>query len=195
MMSVLHQLRSDRRGISAVEFSMLAPVMILLISGTIEMGYIYMAQTSLTGAVAAAARESAATQESTMAARDMAMRETITEAMQPFRLADGGQLSINTRVYHDFTSSRPEDYTDANGNGRYDGPAGGFTGEAFTDRNGNGVWDAAGTPTAVNEVGAEGDVVSYTASYPVRRLFGFVIDSPVTVSATSVVRNEPVKTE
>jgi Flp pilus assembly protein TadG len=195
MIRALSRLRSDRRGISAVEFSMIAPVMILLISGTIEMGYIYMAQTSLTGAVAAAARESSATQESTMAARDAAMRETITKAMNPFNLADGEELAITTRVYHDFTSSRPEDYTDTNQNGRYDGPADGFTGEAFTDRNGNGIWDAHGAPTAVDEVGGEGDVVSYTATYPVRRLFNFVITSPVTLTATSVVRNEPVKTE
>jgi len=194
-MSQLHALRSDARGIAAVEFAMIAPALIALICGTIDIGYLYMAQSSLTGAVAAAARESASTQERSQADRDTTMRARITAIMTPFRPPAGRDLVITTTAYKKFGDTRPEDYTDSNGNGRYDPPAGGKPGESYVDRNNNGQWDPA-LPTG-NDTGGMGDVVSYTATYPVPHLFAFVFGSMlpyVELKATSVVRNEPVKT-
>lgn len=195
----LRRLAADLRGISAVEFAMLAPVLILLICGTIDLGYIYVAQSSLTGAVAAAARASSATQESSQADRNAAMQTAIARTMNRFLLVPGQHLAVVATAYRNFSETRPEDYTDTNGNGKYDGPSGSFVGEPYTDRNGNGVWDPA-LPIANSTVGAEGDVVTYTATFPVQHLFGFLnLGGPgargVTLRAASVVRNEPVKTQ
>lgn len=188
-------LRTDARGIAAVEFAMIAPALIALICGTIDVGYLYMAQSSLTGAVAAAARESASTQERTEAQRDATMRARITAIMTPFRPPAGRDLVITTTTYAKFGDTRPEDYTDSNGNGRYDPAAAGKPAEPYVDRNKNGQWDAA-VPTGT-DTGGLGEVVSYTATYPVPHLFAFVFGSMlpyVELKATSVVRNESVRT-
>ena len=118
--------------------------------------------------------------------------------MRPYLLMPGQQPSVVTVVYHSFGDSRPEDYTDANGNGRYDVAVPPAPAEPFVDRNGNGQWDPA-LPIAGSKTGAEGDVVSYTATYPVQHLFGFLVrlvfrEPGISLKATSVVRNEPVKT-
>jgi Flp pilus assembly protein TadG len=55
----LLSLRRDKRGVTIVEFAMVAPVMILLIMGLGELMYTVYAQSVLSGAVQKAARDSA----------------------------------------------------------------------------------------------------------------------------------------
>ena len=192
-------LAGDAKGVTAIEFALLAPVLILLICGTVDLGYIYMAQTSLTGAVAAAARQSGATQESSQAEREATMQVAITRTMSAYLLTPEQHPTIVSTAYRNFSETRPEDYTDINRNGQYDGPSGMFAGEPYTDRNDNGKWDPA-LPIENSLVGDEGEVVAYTAIYPVKHLFGFLSfitsgEQGVTLRASSVVRNEPVKTQ
>lgn len=187
------------RGAAAIEFAMLVPVLVLLVCGTIDLGYVYMAQVNLSNSLAAAARGSSATQERTEAEREAEMRARVTEAMQFFRAVPEEGLEITTKVYANFSGTRPEDYTDVNSNGRYDGPQGVSVGEPFTDRNRNGQWDPE-LPIEGSTVGSRGEVVNYTATYKVQHLFSHLVsplwnDPGVTLTATSVVRNEPVRTE
>lgn len=168
----LRRLGAATQGISAVEFALISPVMFAIICSTIDMGYVYMAQTSLTGAVARAARSSAATQESSQTDRDTTMRAAIAALMTEYKAVPGGELNVISRVYDDFNGAKPEPYTDANTNGRYDPPGGGYPGDPFTDRNGNGVRDLD-TPKA-GTTGEVGDVVRYTATFTVPHLFGFI---------------------
>jgi Flp pilus assembly protein TadG len=189
----------DARGIAAVEFAFIAPVLILLICGTIELGYLYTAQTSLAGAVARAARQSATTQESSSQVRKEAMRALVERAMNSFPLAANQNAVIEVNAFHSFGDTHPEQYTDMNDNGRYDPPAPDYVGDPFTDRNGNGAWDAE-VPYATDTVGEPGDVIRYSATYPVRHLFTFMTDaaglrSGARITATAIVRNEPVKTQ
>lgn len=179
----------DRRGNTLVEFAIVLPVLLVLICGTIDAGYVYMAQTSLSAAVAKAARESASTQEATESDRNAAMEATILQAMGSYRLVPGHAMQISTKVYQNFGNTEPEPFTDVNGNGKYD------PGEPFQDRNANGQWDAS-TPISDSGVGDEGQVVSYSATYPLAHLFGFLswTGIGITLSANSVTRNEPVKT-
>jgi Flp pilus assembly protein TadG len=146
------------RGVTTIEFAMLLPVLLTLICGAIDLGYFYMAQTSLNGAVLQAARASAASMEKSESDRNSAMRATILKTMSPY---NSGDPAITTMVYHKFGDSSPEPYIDANNNGHYDPPQGASPGEAFTDRNGNGVWDAS-TPiaTGAKTMGDVGDVVN-----------------------------------
>lgn len=54
--SLLRRLRHARGGVAAVEFAVLAPVLVLLCTATIDFGYFLFLRTQLSGAVAAAAQ-------------------------------------------------------------------------------------------------------------------------------------------
>jgi uncharacterized membrane protein len=188
-------LLASARGVTAIEFAMLLPVLLLLVCGAIDLGYLYLAQTSLNGAVLQAARASAASMEKSESDRNTAMRNSIVQTMSPF---GNGNPTIGTTVYRKFGDSSPEPYIDANNNGHYDPPSGSSPGEAFTDRNGNGVWDAAmPVSTGAKTMGDVGDVVNYTATLPVQHLFGMLnwMTPVVMLKATAVVRNEATRTE
>lgn len=179
----------DRRGVTAVEFALIAPALMWMICGTIEIGHMMFARAVLEGAVVEAARAATATLESTEGARNTIMRESISEMMSQFRTAPGTSITISTKVYRDFASVTPENFTDKNGNGVWD------PGEDFIDRNGNGKWDPA-IPIS-GTLGGPGDVVSYTATFPKQMLFGsmttwFGVSPETMLTATTVVRNEAV---
>ncbi|MBW6529705.1 pilus assembly protein [Sphingomonas sp. RRHST34] len=179
----------DRRGATVIEFALILPVVLSAVCGTIELGHMLVARMVLDGAVVEAARVATASVDNSQAARDTVMRQSITTAMSSFPLATGQQMSIDTRVFADFSTAYPEVYADANRNGKYD------LGETFTDRNKNGKWDPA-TPIT-GTMGGAGDVLSITVRYPKKVLFGFLgtqwaMGSLINLSATTVVRNEAV---
>lgn len=179
----------DRRGATVIEFALVLPVLLSAVCGTIELGHMLFARLVLDGAVVEAARAATASVDAGEGARDTVMRQSITAAMSNFPLAEGQQITIDTRVFADFSTAYPEVYTDGNGNGRYD------LGETFVDRNRNGRWDPA-TPIT-GRMGGAGDVLSITVRYPKRVLFGFLgtqwaMGSLVNLTATTVVRNEAV---
>ena len=187
--------RADERGTTLVEFALLAPVMFLLICGGMDLGYLYLAQTSLNGALLQAARLNAVSMEKSESDRQAAMRASIARTMSPYSSV---QPVVDTKVFKTFATSQPEPYIDANHNGAYDPPAAPFPGEAFTDRNGNGVWDPSMPLTSgAATMGDVGDVVSYLATLDVRHLFPIYFNgkNAITLRATAVVRNEAAKTE
>lgn len=188
-MSRLRTLGRERSGITAVEFAVILPGMLTLICGSLEMGHMIFARVVLDGAVVEAARTATASLETAEGTRTQAMRTSITQMMEAFPIADGKTILIDTKVYRDFNAVRPEEYIDVDGNAKYD------LGEPFTDRNGNGQWDPSSPKTGT--LGGPGDVVSYTASYPKKILFGFLagplgLGTSLNISSTTVVRNESV---
>lgn len=187
--------RQDRRGVAAIEFALIAPVVVLMVVGSIEIAHMLTVQVSLDGAVAEAARAAAVKLDQSEDTRDTTMRDYVTKRMSAFPIAAGQSVAINTTVYRSFGSSYPEGFTDSNGNGRYDGPSGTFPGETFDDRNKNGVRDIASPITG--KLGGPGDVVSYTAQFPAALYFDFFSfitgANGFTLKASTVLRNEPVK--
>lgn len=185
----------DQRGATIVEFALILPVLLLVICGAIDLGYLYLAQTTLNGAIMQGAQVASSSMERTEAQRLATLRGGIIASMQAF---SADQPTIDARVYRTFGTSFPEDYIDTNGNGHYDGPFGTNPGESFIDRNGNGVWDAdVPVTTGPTVMGDVGDVVSYSASLPVRHVFGFLNwgAANVRLKAYAVMRNEATKTE
>jgi Flp pilus assembly pilin Flp len=179
-------LRRQEDGVAAVEFAMLAPVMLLLLAGTIEAAHFLLVQTTLEGAVSEAARENAVAQTLDEDVRDAAMRARIADIMDSFPVAEGEEMEIVTQVYRTFSGAMPEGFEDLNGNGAYD------DGELFADRNRNGVRDLA-MPTG-GRMGDVGDVVSYSVTYPVDSFFPFlegVFGTPLRLTSNAVARNEP----
>jgi len=182
-------LRNDRRGVTIVEFAIILPAMLTLICGGLELAHMIFARVALEGAVVEAARLATASLETNESDRTKAMADYITRTMKPFPTTIGKSISIRTTVYKDFSTAYPENYTDVNRNGRYD------LGEPYVDRNANGSWDPA-IPIA-GTLGGPGDVVSYTAVFPKRILFGFLaqplgLTNTIELKAATVVRNESV---
>jgi hypothetical protein len=203
MIRSLPRLRADTRGGTIVEFALLLPVLLLLICGAIDLGYLFFAQTALNGAIMQGAQVASSSMEKTEAQRRDVFREGIIKSMSEF---SDEQPTITATVYHTFGDSFPEDYTDANQNGKYDGPTKDFPGEQFVDRNDNGHWDPdVPVKSGAMTMGDTGDVVSYSASLPVRHLFGAIDwkglgfadwgSGSVNLKAFAVMRNEATKTQ
>lgn len=173
-------------GAEAIEFALLSPVLVLVLIGTVELGFAYAAQNLMESAMYQASRlgrtgyvETGFTQE-----------ETIVKS-----LSDRAGLMLNiddvvitSLAYDEFDEiGNPEPFIDANGNGTRD------DGENYTDLNGNGQWDE---DRGVAGFGTATQIVVYTASYSwpiytplLDKAFG--TNGYLSLSARAVVRNEP----
>ncbi|GEM_PF-1905800 len=191
----LKGLRHDASGAALVEFAFLAPVLIMLLAGAIELGRLAMIESALESAVSTAARAARVDLEVPEEQRDEDLRSRIAHYMSPIAPFPGKEMVIETKVYRSFGDSYPESYEDTNRNGQYDGPDGLNPGEPFEDRNRNGVYDTAIQQDGV--LGGAGDVVSYNVDFPVALLFDFLAvgwlkTEGVHLTSSVVVRNEPV---
>jgi Flp pilus assembly protein TadG len=171
-------------GLSTVEFAFVAPILVLLVMGTVEFSLIMFTMATMESATAATAR----TGKTGYIAPGMTRQQTIinTITSRTAGLLNPALFIISTTVYPNFDNvSQPEPYTDSNGNGSYS------VGEPFTDINGNGTWDedmgAAG-------LGNAGDIVVYNISYPWpinTPLIGLITGNPYNITVRTVVKNEP----
>lgn len=195
-MGMFRTLRPDERGIAAVEFAMIAPVMIMMICGFMEYAHVSTARTTLEAATMRAARAVAASD--CPSEREALMLAIVEEAMDSTPAKPGTQLEIVTKAYSSFTDVEGEPFVDRNNNGRYDiDPAETDPAriDSFTDINGNGVYDRElGT---VGSIGGAGQVVTYTATFQLVSLFGFVSNrfndgEGYALRASTVIRNEPI---
>jgi hypothetical protein len=193
----------DRRGIVAIEFALVAPLVLLMFTGTYSMLMIHLGGVALEGGTAAAARATITGNLPTAGTREDTIREIITWHVCPYSLGEGtvcywaekdsladGDVSdpliVETLAYVDPRNiGRPEPFTDTNANGEWDAS------ETFTDVNGNGQWDRdMGTASA----GGAGDHVLYdvhmrqAVNHP---LLVPIFGRTVTHRAQLVVRNEP----
>lgn len=182
----LGRFKRQRDGVAALEFAFIAPALLLLTVGTMEVSMIFFGNTLLEGGV----RESA--------------RFGLTGAMPPTGTredhvvdvvnAHGAGVvnitaaNVTTLVYPNFTSiGVPEPYTDENGNGTYDSP------EPFTDINCNSQWDP---DMGRAGLGSGGEVVVYTVNYDMPMMTGILDpimgqDGKIPLAASVTVRNEP----
>jgi Flp pilus assembly protein TadG len=185
-MSAATRLARQTDGVSTIEFALVAPVLLLLLFGMLELGYQSYARTVLEGAVQEAGRDSGleSAQPSQRTVDDL-VRARITAlvpdaAVSFARASDGNFADVN----------RPEDFTDTNANGRRDAT------ECFTDENDNGAWDS---DVGRSGQGGANDIVLYTARmsypsfFPVAASLG--LPSTITLSASTILRNQPFATQ
>lgn len=179
-------LRRCEEGSTIVEFAIVAPVLLMMIAGAVELGYMAMVRSSLEGATIAAARQAltgACPEE-----REGRMRTFITERLAAYRTATT-EPEILIRNYGERMSDvgTMEPFEDENGNGEFD------LGEKYDDVNADGKWGDRGT---VGDLGGPGDVVYYEANLAISPLFPFLKwvapGDPFHMHSATVVRNEPV---
>lgn len=177
-------LRRNTDGVVAIEFAFIAPVVLLMIMGTIEFSLIMFTTAVMESATSHTSRlgktgytEAGSTREEQLVANIQALTSG---------LLDPDEIEITAKVYDAFDDvGDPEPFVDANNNLQYD------DGETYSDINGNMQWDA--------DMGAEGfgdanDVVVYTVSYPWRintPLISSIIGNVFTITARAAVKNEP----
>ena len=186
----LKRLHGNEDGSPAVEFAFIAPLLALMVIGTIELGMILFATILMESGLRDAARYGITGNE----VAGMSRLERIVEivADRTIGLIDMEVADVQVLVYPGFNRiGDGEDYVDGNDNGAYD------AGETFTDENGNGLWDE---DIGVAGAGDTGDVVIYRMTYDwnlLTPLAGTVIGSGgiFQLKASIAVRNEPWETE
>ncbi|MFM6931249.1 MAG: TadE/TadG family type IV pilus assembly protein [Novosphingobium sp.] len=172
----------DTRGVTVVEFALIAPVLLVLLMGIYDVGYQLYASSVLQGALQKAGRdatiEGAATTTSTI---DQRVSDQIK------MVVPNATLAFSRKAYATFgTVSKPEDFSDLNSNGTCD------KGEPYEDINGNSMWD---TDRGKTGQGGAKDAVLYsvTMTYPrplaVAPMIG--LSNTVTVKTETVLRNQP----
>ena len=173
----------DQRGVTIIEFALIAPVLMLMLMGLFDLSYNMYTTHMLQGAIQHAARNSSI---EGAAGKEVQLDSIITRAVHA--VAPSATLNFNRRAYSSFTKAgRPEDYTDIDSDGTCN------HGEPFEDTNGNRTWDADGGKTGF---GGARDAVLYTVTVNYQRPFpiaGFVPGQTkdFTLSAATVLRNQP----
>ncbi|WP_156842626.1 TadE family protein [Novosphingobium aquimarinum] len=173
---LLARLRRDRAGVTVVEFALVAPVFLLLLMGTFEIGHMAYANAVLSGAVEQAAR-TATIEAGDIAAADARVEDTIRMVVPDAKFA------ATRKSYFDFKDiNRPEQWNDVNGNGDCDND------ENFVDENGNGQWDA---DIGTGGNGGANDVVLYKVTVDYQPIFPIPFVGEQTLTATAVKKNQP----
>lgn len=176
----------NQDGTTAVEFAIVAPVLMLFIFGILECSVMMYAQSVLEGATSISSRLGKTGYIAENRSRTQTIRDALTE--HGSLLFNPDYVTITAKSYAKFDAiAEPEPYTDSNHNHVYN------LGEPYSDINGNGQWD--------EDMGRAGygnanEIVAYTVTYPWRmrtpiigRFFG--TGGIINLSATSVVKNEP----
>lgn len=176
----LRVLSSNDDGVSAIEFTLVAPVMLMLVIGIFDLGQMAYGTSVLNGAVEKAARDSALETTNTETADNL-----VKAQVKP--IFPGATFSSTRTSYYDFVDiGRPEKWNDANDDGECN------DGEAYVDENNNSQWD--------KDVGQQGnggasDVVVYRFTVSYKPIFAvpFMPQNwqQRSLTATAVRKNQP----
>lgn len=183
---LLPRLRRDDRGISAVEFGLIGPVVVLLLLGALDMGHTLYMQSVLQGALQKAGRDSSL-ETGTETAKQTSIDGKVRASVQS--LAKDATVTISRRFFRDYTKAAQavaEPYTDTNANGTCD------AGEPYQDNNNNSSWDKDGGDAGQ---GGAKDTVVYTADVSYPRLFPMAklmgLPANVQIRASTFLVNQP----
>jgi Flp pilus assembly pilin Flp len=184
--AILRKFQREERGVTAIEFAVIAPVLMLLIFGIIEFALIMTLYNVMEGATSISARLGKTGFTAPGVTRAQTILDSITD--RAGTLIDKDKLIVTSKFYKQYDQiNDPEPYSDSNSNSNYD------MGEPYTDINGNGAWDV---DMGSSGYGSAGDVVVYKASYPwpiatpiMRELIG--VSGNFIITTHAVVKNEP----
>jgi len=171
-----------------MEFGLIAPVVMVMMLGTMDIGHSYFVRAALDGAIQNVARTSSLEGAVSLTAQeqvDLRVKESV------LALAPNATITPTRRFYKTFADAaraRAETVIEAptNANLRCD------RGESFMDANDNGVWDADG---GTNGQGGAKDIViitfkvSYPRLFPMAGLIG--LPANVEMESSSILANQP----
>ncbi|WP_339630244.1 TadE/TadG family type IV pilus assembly protein [uncultured Sneathiella sp.] len=194
---VIRALAQDTKATTAVELAMVAPVLIIVLVGIIELSLAMFINTVVEGSLKDASRLGLTGQIQEGSSNTQALVDMLNEAS--LGLLGLTTADVTTLVYENFAYvGQGEEYTDLSGDGSW--TPGPYThsdgtvypdGEPWVEVNGNGIYDE---DFGVAGMGAQGDIVLYTVEYNWNFLSGQVIPilgGIIPMRASIVVRNEP----
>jgi len=181
----LRVFKKHEAGAALVEFALVAPVLILLIMGMLDIGHKIYATAILQCSVQKAARDASLDDG---AANAGAIDDRVRELMLPILQEEPiSSFDFNRRNYSNFSDvAKPEDFTDSNNDGECN------DGEPYDDSNGNDSWDE---DRGISGQGNAKDAVLYTVRITYPRLFpmaGMIgLPEDQIIEASTVLRNQP----
>lgn len=187
---LLRSLQRDERGVSAVEFAVVAPVFLTMVMGSIQFGIDIYIKSVLTGAVQQAGRNSGIEDAMpSQTAIDDKVRDQI-HAILP-----SAAVSFNRKNYQSFSSiGALEEFIDTKeSDGKYNGIF--DSDECYWDENDSNTRDDG----AISGQGGARDVVVYTVSVeyeellPLKALAG--LGSKRKIDADTMLMNQPFATQ
>ncbi len=187
-MGLIKRLKNNQDGASIMEFGLIAPIVMVMMLGTMDIGHSYFVRATLDGAMQNAARSSSLEGSATLTAQelvDLRVEESI------LALAPNATITSTRRYYKTFSEAalaRAETVIEP--------PTGADMkcdpGESFMDANDNGVWDADG---GTDGQGGAKDIViikfkvSYPRLFPMAKLLG--LPANVELESNSILANQP----
>lgn len=174
------RLTAAQDGVAVVEFALVAPILLLLVIGVLDVGQMLYGQVLLNGAAQTTGRN-ATLEGADISSQDANIAAIVSPALP------GVTIKVTRSSYFDFTDvGRAEKWNDTNNDGTCD------NGESYVDENGNGNWDA---DIGKNGNGGADDVVvqTITATYSPIFKVPFMPSkwAQRTLTATSVRKNQP----
>lgn len=182
----LTRLWRGRRGVTAVEFALIAPVAFTLVCIFIDLSMVMFITNVMEGGLRESSRYAITGYVEAGKTREQVIAEIIKDHSYGFIKSE--DITITYKVYPSFGDvGKPEPFVDQNANGQHD------SGEPFTDINSNGQWDA---DMGAAGVGGPGDIVAYNVSYKWQLWTPLAAhlwpnNGLVVLNATVAVRNEP----
>lgn len=186
MIRRLRRLAADTRGISIVEFALIAPVFLGILMMTFEFGFAFYARAIMQGAVEEAARTASLENTEWTRISDRVNRQV----RRVIPVSDANteiSFQLDPTYYANYVDiALPEDFDDNNNNDQWD------TDECFVDRNNNRIYD---TDVGIAGRGGAQDVVAidatltYVRPFPLWNLFG--LEQTQTIRVSTFLRNQP----
>jgi len=191
--ALLKRLRRNQRGATLIEFAMVAPVLLVVIMGLLDMSYRLYAKAMFEGAMQKAARDATLESGATVATGTL-IDSKVKEAFKNLNgTVNDASFSFTRRNFKDFTNAgKMEPSTGPGGQCPQPAGTGAYT---YVDVNNNNVWDDG----AISGQGGANDVVLYTATVtykalsPVNGLFG--ASAMQTIKVSTVLRNQPYNSQ
>ncbi len=186
MTDFLRRFTVAQEGATLVEFAIVAPVFLLLLTGVFDIGHDVYVRAVTQGALQDAGRDAGLESGSL----NLSTIDTYVED-QVKSVVPGAEFTYERRNYQEFGDvGEPEDFTDSNDNGVYDDD------ECFIDSNGNEAWDS---DKGKSGLGGANDIVLYTVTVSYDRLFPFWHlaggERSAEVKASTTLRNQPFGTQ
>jgi Flp pilus assembly pilin Flp len=155
MRQSLTVLKQDERGVTAVEFALVGPILFFLMMAITEISLIIFAQSTMEGAAFTASRIGKTGYAETATTREETIRAALEKKMS--NLFDPDRIVLETLSYNQFNQiGEPEPFVDVNGNGQRD------ENENYTDVNGNAQYDS---DIGAAGVGRSSQIVIYDIHY------------------------------
>lgn len=186
MMDLLRKIASDESGVSVTELGLIAPVVAVMMMGTMDAGHTLYMRSVLDGTIQELARDSGL-EDGAIQGKQEVMDARIASRIK--LLHKDAIVTVTRRFYRNFTKAsdaKAEKFTDTDGDGDCN------NGEPYIDTNLNNTWDSDGGDAGqggAKDVSIVNVRVRYKRLFPVTTLIG--IPENVDMTSTTVLANQP----